>query len=101
MENKEAFSDLEKGVKTAFLEVVYIKDVKLSVDPYSALDAPVTEIALITLHDGVDNKVFEGKLDAVAEDLQKAGASAGPLGGGWGAVKQNDKQFLSYCAVAV
>lgn len=59
-------------------------------DPYNALNAPVTELALWTLKDGTDKTEFANTLNDL---FTHANSLDGVYDGGWGEVDEDARKF--------
>ena len=91
--SKEAMVQLMKDFSPIRVDGVYVHDITFNNEPYPALNAPTTEIAVWTLKEDTDRSIFQEKLDAFIQIVKGLDASKGVRPGGWGPVAQNDRQF--------
>lgn len=75
-------------------ELTYNVHVHLSCEPYTALEAPLTEIVLWTLREGASREKVEELLPALMRIVNAIPFSEGMYKAGWGPVSNNDGQFV-------
>ncbi|KAJ3554926.1 hypothetical protein NM688_g2851 [Phlebia brevispora] len=68
--------------------------VRFSVEPYTALSAPLTEIVLWTLRDGASRETVERLLTTLMRIVGSIPTSKGMYKAGWGPVLDNEQQFV-------
>lgn len=71
------------GLKTSLVEFNH--------DVFGALDAPMTEITLFTLKEGVDKEELERVLLSVVDNHHIANSKYGPMS--WGQIQGKPNQF--------
>ena len=70
-----------------------IDDVEVKEDATPGLNAPVTEIALITLKEGADREVFQASVSKLGEVVRGFGRAKGNWGGSWGFSADDQNKF--------
>lgn len=75
-------------------ETKYLRDVQFKEDVSSALDAPVTEFATITLKEGANAAIVEDKLAKLITVAKGWGRARGNYGGSWGPVVDEDGKYF-------
>lgn len=68
--------------------------VHLSCEPYTAIRAPLTEIVLWHLKEGVARETVEGLLTKLMKIVNEIPFDEGMFKAGWGPVLENDRQFV-------
>ena len=89
--DKEAYPKLGKAISAIFdvpkLKVVHILTTS---DPSPALSAPVTELVMITLHEGASKSELESLVSQLGEAMAAAPASAGVFKLCWGPLAEKE-----------
>lgn len=75
-------------------ELAYKIHVHLSVEPFTALSSPLTEIVLWNLKEGAKREKVEELLTALMSVVNAIPSSEGMYKAGWGPVLENDRQFV-------
>lgn len=93
--------DLTKGPLT----MVHVNPAN---EPYKALEAPVSEIATFTLHDGQAKSELEGIVDKLVKHIEDVAKTKGETGSvvytSWGPIREKDNVlvlFISWPSVEV
>ncbi|KAI0700886.1 hypothetical protein BC835DRAFT_1517910 [Cytidiella melzeri] len=93
IDNKEVYptliQDLFKGAGKIDFMNHYIVSPH---EPYPALDAPTTEIAVWKPNAGTDKEEFKGVFDELITKVLETGI---PKGGGWGPALEDDNKFAA------
>ena len=72
-----------------------IDDVEVMEDATPGLNAPVTEIACITLKEGADREVFQTALQKLRSVVNGLGRAKGTWGGSWGPTADDPNKFYA------
>ena len=90
----EAYPKLKKEIGSIFdASKLNMFHAALTSEPYKALEAPVTELAIFTLHDGQSKNTLEGLVDDLAKAVNAAPKSAGAILAAWGPIVEKDNSI--------
>ncbi|EJF62632.1 hypothetical protein BD309DRAFT_859313 [Dichomitus squalens] len=91
MKDTEKYPKLSEDINS-ILDVSGIRmfHVAFTSEPYGALEAPVTEVATFTLHEGQSKDALEGLVDDLATAMNAAPKSAGVILAAWGPTVEKD-----------
>ncbi|KAJ3524637.1 hypothetical protein NM688_g8527 [Phlebia brevispora] len=83
-----------QGLGAAASSRVYLRHVTFSAEPFVALNAPVTEFATWDLKAGQDREQFLTTLKKLISHIGTFPDSSGLYKGGWGAVVEDEKEWM-------
>ncbi|PSR87080.1 hypothetical protein PHLCEN_2v5250 [Hermanssonia centrifuga] len=87
------YAQLQAKFGTSASSMEYLHHVQFNAEPYTALNAPLTEFGLWTLHEDTNKEAFQKKLERLSALVDGLPAESGVYRGGWGVVAEDERQF--------
>ncbi|OBZ75177.1 hypothetical protein A0H81_04819 [Grifola frondosa] len=87
---------LNKNTETFFSGAVDILHVQLTSEPYKAFQAPVTEIATFTLHEGQSKEQLEEWVNALVNGVNALPEDSGAYWASWGPSVEKDNVLVVF-----